>query len=372
MGEMQQSPRNRTGLIMAILVIAGLAAGVGLGLLLGWVVLPVTYVDTKICDLAPEHKDEYGLLVAAAYRQDGNLARAQERLAELEVPNTNQWLSDLIDRCAGTGRAEADVQALAVLAQDMGVSNLQLVAFLPSPTPRPTDTPAPTPTSPPTDTPTATLEPTATETPVPTDTPAPEPTATETPAPEPTDTATTAPPANTPRPANTQPPPKPTNTPAPTKPPAPKWSWSARLVGPGEDGQNCGVGNLQIRVTVVDANGAQIGGVWIYDKYSGQYQVTGNVGSPDFGPGETKFEYGIGGGGSLCIAEGQGGGCVTGYTRDMPVYFLPPVEDLHASGYCNACCEAGSSVDRCREIIPQCFPTGAEHFSWRVVFKRNH
>jgi hypothetical protein len=133
------------------------------------------------------------------------------------------------------------------------------------------------------------------------------------------------------------------------------------------------VGNLQIRVTVVDANGGQIGGVWIYDKYSQQYQVSGNVASPDWGPGETKFEYGIGGGGSLCVAQGQGGACITDFTRDMPAYFLPPVEDLHAAGYCNKCCENGSSVDRCRQLINEhkCFTTGAEHFSWRVVYKRN-
>ena len=123
--------------------------------------------------------------------------------------------------------------------------------------------------------------------------------------------------------------------------------------------------------TVVDGSGSQVGGVWIYDKYSQQYQVTGNVGSPDYGPGETKFEYGIGGGGSLCVANGQGGACVSGFTRDMRCYYLPDVEDLFAAGYCE-CCEAGASLERCRQLVNEgsCFQTGAGHFSWHVVFKR--
>ncbi len=122
-------------------------------------------------------------------------------------------------------------------------------------------------------------------------------------------------------------------------------------------------------MTVVDANGGQLGGVWVYDRYSGQYQVTGNVDSPDWGPGETKFEYGIGGGGSLCIVDGQGGGCVSEFTRDMPCYESPSVEDLYAAGYCE-CCEAGASLERCRQLVAQGSCMGKGHYSWRVVFQR--
>ncbi|MGD8397770.1 MAG: hypothetical protein PVG11_02835 [Anaerolineae bacterium] len=368
--------RNKTGLIMAILVGLGLLAGVGLGLLLGWVVVPVRYVDTSIADLAPEYRDEYMLLVASGYAVDGDLEKAQARLAELEVPNLNQTLAATLNAWVAEGRDEAEIRLLANLAADLGLNSPEILAYVASPTPRPTDTASPSPTPEPTDTATPTpLVPTATPVPPtdtpttvpPSDTPPPEPTATDTPPPEPT--ATPAPPTDTPRPTN---PPQPTNTPQPTSPPQPQWTWDARLVGPGEDGQGCGYGNLQIRVTVVNAGGNQINGVWVHDKYSQQYQVTGNVGSPEWGPGETKFEYGIGGGGSLCIAEGQGGACVSGYTRDMPCYYLPPVEDLYAAGYCN-CCEQGASLDRCRQLVDQgtCFPTGAEHFSWRVVFRRN-
>jgi hypothetical protein len=129
-----------------------------------------------------------------------------------------------------------------------------------------------------------------------------------------------------------------------------------------------------VRVTVVDANGSQIGGVWVYDRYSGRYQVTGHKGDdPYWGPGEAQFDYGSGGGGSMCIATGEGGPCESGFTRDLPCFWLPPIEDMHSSGYCDRCCESGVSVEGCRQLTNErkCFPTGAGHFSWRVVFKRS-
>jgi hypothetical protein len=365
---MSQVRRNRTGFMVALLVVLGLIAGAALGLLFGWVIMPVEYVDTEIADLAPEYKDDYIQLVAAAYYADGDLESAQARLAELELPNTGQSISALCDRYISEGRDEGEIRPMAALAEALGVAGPQMMAYLASSTPLPTNTPIPTSTPLPTEPPTATPE-IPTDTPLPpTDTRTPEPTATSTPSP----TDTPLPPTNTPKPTKTPSPKPPTNTPTPTRPPTPRWTWTARLVGPGEDSQGCGYGNLQIRVTVIDANGNQIGGVWIYDKYSHQYMVTGNVGSSDFGPGETKFEYGGGGGGSLCVTSGQGGGCISDFTRDMPCYFLPPVEDLYASGYCN-CCEQGASFERCQQLINEgiCFPTRAEHFSWRVVFTRN-
>ncbi len=377
---MEQSPPNRTGLMIAILVVLGLTAGIIVGLLLGWVVWPVKYVDTSIADLAPEHKDEYIFLVASAYVVDGDAEKAQVRLASLEVPNTNQSISALIDRFILEGREKEDIQTLVSLAQALGVTSPQMLTYVVTPTPTPTDTPLPTPTPLPSDTPTA-IPPTDTAIP-PTEVPP-----TEVP---PTDTAvvptevppsSTAMPSDTPRPQPTNTPrpqpsntprPQPTNTPKPTNPPAAKWTVTEqRLLGPGEDGQGCDYGNLMIRVTVVDANGSQIGGVWVYDRYSGQYQLTGNVDSPDWGPGETKFEYGIGGGGSLCIAEGQGGACASGFTRDMPCYSVPPAQDLFTAGYCDQCCDVGATLDRCQQLVNEGKCMGNGHYSWRVVFRRS-
>ncbi|HSJ55968.1 MAG TPA: PT domain-containing protein [Anaerolineae bacterium] len=375
---MEQKGRNKAGLILAAIVVLGLGAGIAIGLVLGWVVVPVRYVDTSIADLAPNHKDDYIVLVASGYVLDGNMARAQSRLDELEVPNVGQSLSSMVDRWIAEGRDEAEIRALVTLARDMGVSTSRTAAaYIASPTPPPTDTPLPTPTSTDTPVPTATPIPTGTPTEAPTDTPVPAPT--DTPVPVPTDTPVPAP-SDTPVPPTTTTKPKPTNppaptaTPKPTSPPVPKWTWSERLVGPGEDSQRCdGSGNLQIRVTVLNAAGQQIPGVWIHDQFSGQYQVTGNVDSPDWGPGETKFEYGIHGGGSLCVAEGQGGPCITAWTRGMSCYDPPAFEDMWAAGYCSCCGIPDITKERCQQLYnegAQCVNYWA-HYSWRIVYRRN-
>jgi hypothetical protein len=372
---MQQTQKNRSGLFVAVLLILGFAVGAGVGLVLGWVVWPVNYYNTDLAELQAGDKEQYIILVGSAYAQDHDLEKAQARLDQLEAPNIRQWIAQLADRSIAEGRDEADIRALVGLAHGLGVDTPNMVAYLASPTALPTDTPLPTPTSAPTATPTSTSVP-PTEEPTtisPTDTPLPP--ATKTSAPKPTNTplpqATATP---KPKPSATAKP-KPTTTPKPTTPPQPpaaKWTWSAQLVGPGQDGQRCDAGNLQIRVMAVDAKGSQISGVWIYDKYSHQYQLTGNVGSPDWGPGETKFEYGQHGGGSLCIANGQDGPCVSDYTRDMPCFDPPPFEDMWAAGYCN-CCEPGTTKERCQEL----YNAGARcvnyfgHYSWRVVFKRS-
>jgi hypothetical protein len=374
---MEQPKPRRTGLIVAVLVILGLTAGAVIGLLIGWVVWPVSYVDTSLADLSPQDKEEYILLVAHVYQSDGDLEKAQTRLDQLGLPNVNQSLSALIDGSISEGRDEADIRALVALADGFGLFSPQMVAYLATNTPLPTDTPLPSPTPLPTETPTMTPIPptdTAVPTEIPaTDTPLPQPTATPlsptaTPVPP---TATPQPqPTNTPRPTS---PPAPTNTPQPTKAPVAQWTSSARLVGPGEDAQRCDAGSQQIRVTVVDANGSPLSGVWIYEQYSGLYQVSGHkVGDPYWGPGDVEIPCpGFQGGGVVCITDGPGGSCISAQTRGMSCYAAPPVEDLFAAGYCENCCKVGVNLDECRQLINEGKCMGNGHYSWRVVFKRS-
>jgi hypothetical protein len=380
---MEQPQQRRTALTVAILVILGLTAGAILGLLIGWVVWPVNYVDTSLADLAPEYKEEYILLVAQVYQVDGDLEKAQARLDELELPNVNQSLAAQIDRYISEGQDEADIRALVALADGLGIASPNMVAYLATQTPVPTDTPLPSPTPQPTEPPTATpIPPTDTAVPA-TEIPPTEIPPTDTPVPQPTDTpvpptTTPIPPTDTPRPQPTntpQPtsPPPPTNTPQPTQPPVAQWTWSARLVGPGEDAQKCDAGSQQIRVTVVDAAGNPISGVWIYEQYSGLYQVTGHkADDPYWGPGDVEIPCpGFQGGGVVCISEGPGGSCISAPTRGMSCYTAPSVEDLFAAGYCNDCCKVGVTEDECRQLVNEGKCMGNGHYSWRVVFKRS-
>jgi hypothetical protein len=124
-----------------------------------------------------------------------------------------------------------------------------------------------------------------------------------------------------------------------------------------------------IRVTVLDAAGEQIKGVWVYDFYSGQYRVTGHKGDdPYWGPGEAEFS-GLTGG-RVCIATGDGGPCDSEYTRDLPCHDPPPVEDLWEAGYCD-CCEVGITQEDCQQRLEAGSCLGAGHYMWRVEFRRS-
>ena len=104
---MDEPQRSRTGLIVITLVIVATLVGVGLGLLIGWVVLPVKYVDTSIADLQADHQEEYIVLVASAYALDRDVEKAQARLDQLEAANVNQWIAGLADRYIAEGSANA-------------------------------------------------------------------------------------------------------------------------------------------------------------------------------------------------------------------------------------------------------------------------
>jgi hypothetical protein len=174
-----------------LIVPVGIVAGLILGLLLTWQVWPVEYYDTDPIDLRQEHKDDYVVMIAAAYAQDRDLGLASLRLGQLGLEDTKQSVLGLFQRYGEAGYSE-ETRSLAQLAYDLGVTDVALLPYLQAPTPTPELIPTPEPT------PTGEAAQTPTETPS-----GPSPTPTQ-PTPEPTPTAT-------------QPPPTPTYT--PTTPP---------------------------------------------------------------------------------------------------------------------------------------------------------
>lgn len=383
---MRPSQPNRT--ILIGVTILALIVGLGVGLLVSRAIKPSRRVDKVFAGLGTDNKEEYIVLVAVAYAHDQNLERAQAQLERLGEPDIEQWITDLIERNVTEERGEADIRALAELARGLGMDSPAVLAHsatttvLPTPTRQPLDTPLPTPTLTPTDTPVATplpptVEPTVvlptlmaalSDTPKPQPSPSTPPSATLmplSPMPLPSD----APPPQPTQTAPPQPTAVPSNTPGPTNTPAPKWTWTARLVGPGQEGQTCSDGLKLIRVTVLDAGGNQIPGVWVHEQYTGLYQVSGHKGEdPFWGPGEAEFS-GLDGG-RVCIATSEGGACESDVTRDLPCHDPPPLEDLWAAGYCE-CCEPGITKERCQELFESGNCLGIAHYAWRVEFRRS-
>ena len=63
--------------------IMALAIGVSFGLLYGWVIDPVQFVDTTPDTLRADYRADYVLMTAEIYRSDGNISLAAQRLAIL-------------------------------------------------------------------------------------------------------------------------------------------------------------------------------------------------------------------------------------------------------------------------------------------------
>jgi hypothetical protein len=62
-------------------VILAFAAGIGLGLLYGWVIDPVDFVDLTPETLRADYRADYILMVAEAYQSEHDLDLAARRLA---------------------------------------------------------------------------------------------------------------------------------------------------------------------------------------------------------------------------------------------------------------------------------------------------
>lgn len=101
-------------------LLTGIVLGVGLGLLYSWIVSPVKYIDAPPYALREDYKDEYRALIAAAYLYDGDLARAQDRLAQLNDEETAQSMTIKAQQALAQGYPEEEVRALGILALALG------------------------------------------------------------------------------------------------------------------------------------------------------------------------------------------------------------------------------------------------------------
>jgi hypothetical protein len=126
-------------LVVSLLI--GLAVGLAVGLYFGWVISPVQYVESQMANLSRRYKDEYTVMVAAAYQVDGDITEAIRRLQPLGVQqNIPLYVRDVTERYiseSGTGK-EADIRSLVVLSRQLGYYTPAMQAFmLPTPTPGP-------------------------------------------------------------------------------------------------------------------------------------------------------------------------------------------------------------------------------------------
>jgi hypothetical protein len=349
--------RNRILLVLAVIIPVGCLAGLVFGLIVGWRLLPVEYINTQIGDFGPEEAEEYVLMVAAEFCADKDVDRARQRLAELDVPNPEQFVAYVADKYVREDRGKDDLDTLNLvcLSEGLNVSSISMVAYVSTPTPLPTSTFTPTPTSTPTDTPTPL--PTYTATPLPTDTPAATPTDTPVPA---TDTPTPGPPTPTFTPA------PPTETPTPTPPPVDFVIADLHKLTIQENG-GC-AGNHHIFISALDVNGAPLMGAVIGDPPWNNFRpVTGDKNEPflTFGTKLAEIEL-TKGAAQIQVVEYPPGNPVTSEqtpnlsTKEWEI----PIPWLIETGYC-------ANEGDCRVKIDTNTMCNFHHSYW-VVFQATH
>jgi len=256
-------------------LLTGLFIGLILGLFYAWVVSPVAYTDVPPDTLQAQYKERYRALIALAYQADGDLTRAQARLALLGDPNPAEALAAQAQRALAADIPAAEAYALGNLAAALGA------------VPRP---PAPPQSGNAVSSPTASASAARTSRPS---------------AASPTPVRT---PTRTPSPAAT-PTPKATFTPFPTATP------TATPGAPFVLSERTLVCNPQwtrplLRVDVRDAAGAPVPGVDITVTWEGGREVFYTGLKPELGRGVADFEMSPGV--VYTLVAGEGGQVIDG------------------------------------------------------------
>jgi hypothetical protein len=93
-----------------------LLLGIILGLLYGWLIQPVHYVDTAPASLRADYQTDYVLMVAQAYSSGQDLQTAQVRLASLGPEPAADHLTRALTYAVDHGFSRYDLDTLNQLA----------------------------------------------------------------------------------------------------------------------------------------------------------------------------------------------------------------------------------------------------------------
>lgn len=96
--------------------VVGLVLGITLGLLYGWLIEPVEYVDTTPDSLRADYRADYVLMVGEAYLGDGDLSLAQMRLAALGPQPPSDLVIEAIQYGVDHDFSRTDLETLNRLA----------------------------------------------------------------------------------------------------------------------------------------------------------------------------------------------------------------------------------------------------------------
>ncbi|MFZ1042637.1 MAG: hypothetical protein WCA79_12900 [Anaerolineales bacterium] len=108
--------------------VIAIAIGIGLGLLYGWVISPVQFVDTTPASMRADYRADYVLMIAEAYHSDQNTDLAIRRLAVFGSDSPAEIASQALQTGQIIGYSAEDISTLQELTR-------ALQAYQPAPTP---------------------------------------------------------------------------------------------------------------------------------------------------------------------------------------------------------------------------------------------
>lgn len=103
-------------------IAAGVILGAAVGLYVGWVVWPVEYSEANPAVLQEGYRQDYLLMIATVYADNGDLALAESRLDGMGE-NGRFLLLDTLLTMIVREAPEADLVRLARLARDVGLTS---------------------------------------------------------------------------------------------------------------------------------------------------------------------------------------------------------------------------------------------------------
>lgn len=133
---MNEEPRGNWYLL------TGLILGIVAGLALSLYFFPVRFTDSDPSALRDDYRSTYRRLIAEAYRADGNLPRAQARLALLKDDDPTRALAAQAQRVLADGGSPDDARPLAQLAAALNSAPGETIPSTPPPEIAGTGTPS--------------------------------------------------------------------------------------------------------------------------------------------------------------------------------------------------------------------------------------
>ncbi len=94
-----------------------LAAAIGLaaGLYYGWSIAPVEYIEASPGALHIDYRSDYAIMVAEAYKNEGNLDLAARRLGLLGSAPPAEIIQEILEYSEKADYSEEDIEYLEVL-----------------------------------------------------------------------------------------------------------------------------------------------------------------------------------------------------------------------------------------------------------------